>query len=137
MLREISNIRQRTGEYFRRWFQGQQMEVLVWEDMEHNLAGFEMSYRKGLTEYALLWEHPDHFAHYRVDDGEGSFGRHKSSPVLLHDDHFEADYLLMLFELESQMLEHKLANLVRDKILQCPLRGPVKHRHDENGDLDL
>lgn len=84
-----------------------------------------------------MWKHPDHFTHYRVDDGEEFPDRHKSSPVLLHDDHFEADYLMMLFDQESQMLERKLVNLVHEKLLQCPLRVPAKNRHDINDDFDL
>lgn len=136
MLREISNIRRRTGEYFRRWFQGQQMEVLLWEDMEHNLAGFEMSYRNGPIEFALIWEHPDHFAHYRVDDGEDFPGRHKGSPILLHDDRFDFEYLLLLFEYESKTLDNRLAQLVREKILQCPLRSPPRHSHNEGDNRD-
>ena len=82
MLREVNEVQQVPGEPRRRWFASEALDLIVWEDADRRVTGFQLCYRVDDDEKALTWRAGRGFTHNRVDDGEGRPARHKMSPVL-------------------------------------------------------
>jgi hypothetical protein len=131
MMREIANIRQIEGEPRRRWFQGEGIDLTVWQEESGNIVEFELCYKIGWEQRALRWEQPAKYGHYLVDDGENRPGTQKASPVLFHYADFNRDWVAQLFAQESRSLEGKIAKSVYEKILQCPLAPRQSFTRDE------
>lgn len=123
MLREIASIRQLEGEPHRRWFEDRDFDLIVWHDDSGIIIGFELCYDKRTVPYAVRWEAPAHFRHYRMDEGESRPGKPKASPVLEFTDGFMPDRIATQFQLESRQLDRKIAELVCARLFQFPARG--------------
>jgi hypothetical protein len=81
MLREFLHLRQDPGERPRRWFTGDELELVFWFDEDGTVASLHL-YHESLR--ALAWSRAgDRLAHLRLDDGEGRPFSHKASPILL------------------------------------------------------
>ncbi len=123
MLREIANLRQIQGEPQRRWFEGQELELIIWQNQRDEIIAFELYYDRHSRQLALRWETPNHYQVYNVDDGENWSGRRKGSPILMiAHKRFHPERVISLFNGESQFLETKIARWVSDKLLQYPGR---------------
>jgi len=85
MLREIKKVRQIDGEPERRWFNGSDMDLILWHD-DNELTGFQICYNKSAQEKALSWKKDSGFSHQLVDDGESRSGHYKATPILLQSD---------------------------------------------------
>jgi hypothetical protein len=80
-LRELPRVQQVPGEPRRRWFHGHEMDLVVWEDAEGALLGFQLAYDKHRNEHSIEWRAGRGFAHYQVDDGE-AVALSKETPFL-------------------------------------------------------
>lgn len=118
MLKEITAIRQISGEPYRRWFEDRDFDLIVWEDARGEVVGFELCYDKRTVPYAVRWEMPTFFRHYRMDEGESRPGKSKASPVLESASGFMPDRVATLFQLECHHLDRRIAGLVSTKLLQ-------------------
>jgi hypothetical protein len=82
-LREILPARQLAGEYHRRWFTSESLDLFVWSDEEGALQAFQFTYDKGKRERAISWHADAGLSHDIVDDGEGLVrGMYKATPLL-------------------------------------------------------
>lgn len=108
MLREIRDVRQIAGEPQRRWFSSESLDLVVWNDEDGNVLGFQFCYDKGSAEHAVRWDAASGFRYLKVDDGEGGGGlRYKASPVLLANGQPDPEYMLDCFrQNDGQLPEH-------------------------------
>ncbi len=121
MLKEVSNVRQITGEGSRRWFTDQTFDLILWYDDKNEISGFQLCYDKKVRERALTWRKDKGFSHERVDDGELP-GRMKMSPVLAPDGSFDAAAIASRFHRESAEMDRDIARFVLATIAAYP--GP-------------
>ena len=121
MLREIANVRQVEGEPRRRWFQDEQLDLVVWEDPVQGVIGFQLAYDKQRDEHALTWMGGLGFSHERVDNGEGRPGRYKGTPILVSDGTFNMEDLAPDFLALSEGLDRALRDFIYKKLLEYPL----------------
>ena len=82
MLREISDVKQNSGEPRRRWFSDENFDLIVWED-GGEVAGFQLCYEKGGDQRAVTWFPESGLRNCAVDNGEDRPGKPKSAPILL------------------------------------------------------
>lgn len=122
MLHELKNVRQIEGEGFRRWFRGDDMELIVWyHDEAEPLAepiGFQLCYDLSGRERALTWRRDEGYSHTQVDTGERPFVA-KMTPVLVPDGKLNGEDLRLAFLREAGPLDSRLVDLVAEKILSC------------------
>ena len=85
MLNETKNVRQIQGDPPRRWFSDNFFDLIVWFDTDSSIWGFQLCYDREFNPRALTWTKAAGYAHSGIDDGEGSGGMHKSSPILVRD----------------------------------------------------
>ena len=95
-LRELPRVQQVPGEPRRRWFHGHEMDLVVWEDAEGALLGFQLAYDRHRNEHSIEWRAGRGFAHYQVDDGE-AVALSKETPFLYRNGAFERDRVLTQF----------------------------------------
>jgi len=88
-LREIVQVRQVSGEAPRRWFTSDEFDLYVWCGASGKVNAFQLYYDKPRSEHALVWKRDARSGHFAVDDGEGRPFRHKGSPILVADGHFD------------------------------------------------
>jgi hypothetical protein len=74
MLRELRNVQQVRGEPTRRWFYCHEVDLVVWENTDGTIAGFQLAYDKHRNEHSVAWNRERGFSHYVVDDGEPMAG---------------------------------------------------------------
>lgn len=116
-LREIAHARQVPGENPRRWFSSADMDLVAWYAGDE-IVGFQLCYVLSRGEHALTWRlgqlAPVHRA---VDDGESSWQsakpmRHKATPVLVPNGHWDPQELRALFLGEASVLPVPLVQRV-------------------------
>ena len=120
MLHEVSQVRQVVNENPRRWFSSSDMDLTVWFDKHGTISGFELCYDKEKNERAVRWLRDAGFIHERVDDGEGSPGRFKGTPILVPDGLFPAQVIAERFRGESSRIDQTIAVFVYGKLLEYP-----------------
>lgn len=114
-LRELPRVQQVPGEPRRRWFHGHEMDLVVWEDAEGALLGFQLAYDRHRNEHSIEWRAGRGFAHYQVDDGE-AVALSKETPFLYRNGAFERDRVLMQFLAVAQGLPPEIAAFVAEKL---------------------
>ena len=81
MIKELKNVRQYVGEPKRRWFQGENFDLIVWQSLEDGISGFQLCYKNTL-EHSITWRKDvDTVEYHVVDDGNSTFS-FKKSPIL-------------------------------------------------------
>ncbi len=115
-LREIRNIRQREGEPKRRWFTSEKLDLILWQDEQDQLVGFQCCYDKPYRERALEWFINEGINHYDVDDGEQDSAGYKESPILISDGvppitHIIEQFLEVSTELDPELKQSVLKQL--------------------------
>jgi hypothetical protein len=115
-LREIPNISQPPNEPFRRWFVGDGLELIIWEEPVGSPIGFQLCYKENLTEKALTWINDKGYSHKRIDDGEYRPDRHKMTPVLIADGEFDKTTISARFATASTDMELSITDFVRTKL---------------------
>ena len=96
MLRELKKVQQVTGEPKRRWFFAHEIDLVVWEEDNGSITGFQLAYDKHRDEHSISWQKERGFSHYVVDDGEPLAGANHT-PFLYIDGPFKSDRVLELF----------------------------------------
>ena len=107
---------QKKGEPHRRWFADEFFDLLVWEDENGEIAGFQLSYDKNRDQHTLTWEKQTGYHHYKVDDGESRPGKFKASPILFADGVFEYDKISERFKINSQEIDKIVSSFVYHKL---------------------
>ncbi|OHD71421.1 MAG: hypothetical protein A2W19_10530 [Spirochaetes bacterium RBG_16_49_21] len=116
MLYEIENVSQKEEHIFRRWFQDDYFDLIVWYDKKsEGIAGFQLCYNKLSDEHALTWHTAKGFSHNRIDDYPGIF-HHPVTPILVPDGYFPHDELLDRFRQNSTAIDEDISRLVIEKI---------------------
>jgi hypothetical protein len=128
MLTEFLNLRQRSEEPRRRWFQSADEDLIVWFGEDDGIVGFQLCYDRSHAERALTWRHGEGYSHLRVDDGEAIGQTRKSSPVLLPDGAFDPQAMLVRFLAISTEIPAEVAQFVRAKIEGYAVPGARPHQ---------
>ena len=114
-LRELPRVQQVPGEPRRRWFHGHEMDLVIWEDAEGALLGFQLAYDRHRNEHSIEWRAGRGFTHYQVDDGE-AVALSKETPFLYRNGAFERDRVLMQFLAVAQGLPPEISAFVAEKL---------------------
>ena len=121
MLREIPDLYQIPGEPFRRWFAGENMDLIVWyHDDQCSFQGFQFCYQMGRAEKILTWLEGKGYTHETIYDGEERPGRHKMAPIMLRNATFRKEDVLILFQSRIESLERSIIEFVSQKIREPP-----------------
>ncbi len=117
MLHEIQNVKQEPGAGRRRWFESEDLEVVVWLDAADHVTGFQLCYDFGRGEHALTWREGAGFAHSVVDTGDATPLKNET-PVLQPEDRVPWPDIARLFDRESATLEPGLRQLIHDPLAE-------------------
>ena len=118
MMTEYDNVAQKENGIFRRWFQDDYFDLIVWYGMEDKeLRGFQLCYDKNRSQHALTWHRDSGFAHNRIDDSRAPL-RHPTTPILVQDGIFPAGSLIEKFELSSKNIDPQIRSVVLSKIIE-------------------
>jgi len=122
VLREIVKVMQVAGEPRRRWFFSDQLDLVVWEDEDGSIYGFQLAYDKYRNEHSVSWHKDRGFTHYVVDDGE-PFAGVNSTPILYADGPFERNRVLEVFHALACAVPANIAAFVEGKLREY--EGPL------------
>ncbi|OHD65339.1 MAG: hypothetical protein A2176_15515 [Spirochaetes bacterium RBG_13_51_14] len=118
MLQENYNITQKEDHIFRRWFEDDYFDLIVWHDVQsREIIGFQLCYNKLVNEHAFTWHREKRFSHNRIDDYPGVF-RHPVTPILVPDGTFPYSELIKKFRRSCINIDEVIARLVVDKIIE-------------------
>ena len=120
MLREIASVRQIPDEPRRRWFSDEHFDLVVWNDEQGGVIGFQLCYDRAHAERALTWHADTGFSHNAVDDGESRPSRYKSTPILVADGEFDPQTVAATFLGHAGVLDSESANFIYYKLLEYP-----------------
>ena len=120
MLREMSSVRQIPDEPQRRWFSDEHFDLVVWNDEQGGIIGFQLCYDRAHAERALTWKTDTGFSHNAVDDGENRPGRYKSTPILVADGAFDPQTVAAKFLGHAGALDSKSTDFIYYKLLEYP-----------------
>ncbi|MHC4874671.1 MAG: hypothetical protein ACYTFY_22705 [Planctomycetota bacterium] len=112
MLKEITKIRQE-GSGFRRWFQDENLELVVWyaDETLQELKGFEFCYDKVNIEHALRITSDGFVSHTKIDSGDDNPTANKS-PIHIPDGIIDKERILFSFKDNAAHLDEDLKNYV-------------------------
>jgi len=125
MLREMSDTRQVQGEPRRRWFYGDDCELLVWLDDSDAVLGFQLSYGKTIKHRALTWKRPDHYLHTAIDTGESHPLKYKGTPILAADGVFDCAAVEESFLNEGAEVPAEYSRIVVEKLREFAAKAGV------------
>jgi hypothetical protein len=114
MLKEYAASQHR-GEPLRRWFADDYFDIIVWQDHDGAIVGFQLCYDKNLNERALTWSRENGFQHDFIDDGEAAPPK-KKTPILLADGPFVVNEVMEKFLAESEGLEAPIRSFIIEKL---------------------
>jgi hypothetical protein len=116
MMIEANDVKQAGSDVRRRWFSDDYFDLIVWENKNKDILGFELCYGKNKDEHAFVWTKQDGHSHLMVDDGESVSGRFKMAPVMMADGHFDAKSIASKFLEVSRAVDQKVSNFVYGKL---------------------
>ncbi len=117
MLSE-SSVSQKEENVFRRWFQDEYFDLIVWYDQETGLiSGFQLCYDKHKNEHAFTWHKNAGFSHNKIDDSRSS-GSHPATPILIDDGVFPFSIIMGKFVTSSGNLDPAIRDLVMEKLAE-------------------
>lgn len=117
VLREVRFVKQVTGEDQRRWFSSGSMDLVVWFDALKKISAFQLCYDKLRHERALTWKAGQAgMTHAVVDDGEAAPMAHKSTPILVPDNEWNAQDIRQRFQAEAGELPVVIREFVERKL---------------------
>ena len=115
MLHE-SPVSQKEKKVFRRWFQDDYFDLIVWYNRETRvIEGFQLCYDKDQDEHAFTWHRTAGFGHNKIDDTRAPLS-YPASPILVTDGVFHFDEIMQRFNLSSDELDEQIKNLVVEKL---------------------
>ena len=114
MLKEWKQVRQVSGEGFRRWFNDEELELVVWYPSRGTASnGFQLCIGAEGLQRSLIWKPPSQFIVERIDAGEARSGHHKSAPISVADDgDLDAAELARRFAAQAEHLDPEVRELV-------------------------
>lgn len=118
MLYEIITQKQLSTEYSRRWFESEEVDLVVWTNTSKQITSFQLCYRTGFNEKVLTWKLTSGFSHEAVDTGESRHMHHKSTPILIPDGEFAPIRVVNMFAQISQDIDNEIATFVLEKLNQ-------------------
>ena len=114
MLSENRSVKQeRAGR--RRWFEDDEMELIVWYRATGDVEGFQICYGRPNAGRALTWRSGTGFAHDRIDAGDATPLKNET-PILAPDGAIPWAEVTALFHDHSLELEAPLRELVLKKL---------------------
>ncbi|MBT8142353.1 MAG: hypothetical protein KJO88_08285 [Gammaproteobacteria bacterium] len=116
MLQEIQKVRQIPNEPFRRWFNDKNSDLIIWEDDERAICGFQFCFSKGQTEKSLTWKKGKGFQQALVESGESELHKHKTTPFLMVNTNFDFSNIVELFKFRDRELESRISQFVVAKM---------------------
>ena len=116
MLRELNKVQQVQGEPLRRWFYDHDLDLVIWQDPQDAIVGFQLAYDKTRDEHSLSWHRERGIKHYVVDDGETS-GVTKKAPMLNLNRAADYDWVLDRFLSRSSELPPEIADFVSTTLI--------------------
>ncbi len=122
MLRELRNVRQDPDERYRRWFEDEYFDLIVWYE-GGEIYGFQLCYDTQGRERALTWIRGQGFSHNRIDDGEKTVGK-PMTPILVQDGLFDKALVGEKFRAASAEIDPAIAELVSGVLRRFPDGGP-------------
>lgn len=114
MLREIKNVRQIPDEPNRRWFNSEEMDLIIWHDAD-SIIGFQLCYDKPGHEKALSWKLETGLIHEKVDNGESRDGHYKATPILIQNGSYDIEKIRENFLNNAEKVNYD----IRDFVMQC------------------
>lgn len=116
MLTEIANVKQITGEKYRRWFSSSFFQLIVWYSQKGGeIFGFQLCYDIYGKERAFTWIDERGSFHHTVNDGD-ILDPHKQTPLLTNGGFLEKEELLNRFKEEATSLNPIISSLIQNKI---------------------
>jgi len=103
MLRELKKVRQIKGEPFRRWFVDEDLELILWYDLDRKLEGFQICYDKLAGTRTITWK--------RVKTSTG-----ESKSLLMSDGPYNKSRLLALMEQGSKEMDANLRSFILERL---------------------
>ena len=117
MLYELENVSQKEKGKFRRWFEDDYFDLIVWYDSNRSISGFQLCYEKFGDEHALTWIEKDGFTHEKVDDYRNPM-QVPVTAILVANGPFPSKKIYKRFKENSRNIDQSIAKLVIDKITE-------------------
>ena len=116
-LNEVTNVRQRENEGYRRWFSNSYFDLILWYDKKDgDFFGFQLCYSKNKSERVFTWTHEYSSSHLVSDTFiEKGFSK-MSTGILKGDGGIIPENVINKFIDESNHLEIHLQQLILNKI---------------------
>lgn len=114
MLVEFTQVKQEAAG-FRRWFEDDGMDLIVWHGADAQPTGFQICYVHGQEELALTWQALGGFSHARVDAGDMRPDKNLA-PVLVSGGKVPWTVLREEFRRRAQGLEPVLRGWIERKL---------------------
>jgi len=122
MLREFKSVKQHDGDHFRRWFEDDFFDLIVWYDdgdkdgnVDREIFGFQLCYDKNGRERAVTWLKTKGYSHEIIDSGETSAWDVRT-PVLSGATAFPRERVIECFAERSAEIETHVARHVLQKL---------------------
>ncbi|MBI4624167.1 MAG: hypothetical protein HY736_13250 [Verrucomicrobia bacterium] len=112
VLREIKSVKQERGTGWRRWFESDGLDLVVWLDGSGKVTGFQLCYDFGQGEQALTWREGTGFAHSNVDAGDETPLKNRTPILVPPEGGVPWSRLEREFDARSESLEPALRQLV-------------------------
>ncbi|HOT46522.1 MAG TPA: hypothetical protein PLM53_17110 [Spirochaetota bacterium] len=115
MLHE-SYVSQKEENVFRRWFQDDYFDLIVWYDLDtKTITGFQLCYDKNRNEHAFTWHRDSGFSHNRIDNSR-SPQSYAGTPILVDDGIFPYNMVMSKFVESSGGIDAAIRDLVMEKL---------------------
>lgn len=122
MLKEIKNISQKEESKFRRWFEDNFFQLIVWYDLSEiensptlkNIYGFQLCYDIENKEKSLTWTIKDGFSHDNVDSSRTGM-LIPSAPIMVANGPFHTSIAEKFFK-AAQKIDADVQNFISKKI---------------------
>ncbi len=111
MLREIPRTRQIAGEAPRKWYNAEELDLVVWFDPEGQPMEFQLAYDKHRDEHAVSWSNDRGYSHYRVEEGPRA-----GTPLLIPGGGFAAGRVTAAFSAQAGELPEPIWRFVLDRL---------------------
>jgi len=113
-----SKVSQKEKNVFRRWFQDEYFDLIVWHDADNrSIVGFQLCYDKNYDEHAFTWYKLHGFQHHRIDDTRPEYS-HPATPILVSDGIFPFAELIRRFTISSENVDVTIKDLVIEKLTE-------------------
>jgi hypothetical protein len=116
VLRELSNVTQdETFDGKRRWFNDDDMDLIVWVARSGEFVGFQLCYDIQTREHSLTWHRDRGFVHNKIDAGETDPSANRT-PILVSDGAFPMKRVDAEFAKNAANIDPVVVGFVRQKL---------------------